>query len=295
MIRTPIRALRRSRALLLGLALIVNVALAQTGEDQSVVGVAAGNPDFSTLITALGAAGLTEALQGTGPFTVFAPTNAAFAKLSEDALGALLADRDALQRVLSYHVVPGSFTTSDITEGMTTFPTLEGGDLPITQTGVGDATVTAVNIPASNGVVFAIDTVLTPPEQEADAEDSGTQDGALYESTAETSERFELSEVGSSGVSGSALVAEYSEGRTVVSVSLSGTPAGGVHPAALYMGSCGALGDEVAALEPVSGNTGFSTTVLDVPLADIIGGDHALSVDMSEADTAPASCGEVGQ
>ena len=141
-----------------------------------------------------------------------------------------------MQRVLSYHVVPGSFTTSDITEGMTAFPTLEGGDLPITQTGVGDATVTAVNIPASNGVVFAIDTVLTPPAQAAGATDStDTQDGALYESTAETSERFELSEVQGSGVSGSVLVAEYSEGRTVVSVSLSGTPCGRATPGgALY-------------------------------------------------------------
>jgi len=294
-VRTPIRALRRSCAFLLGLALIMNVAVAQTtGEDQTVIGVAADNPDFSTLLTALGAAGLTEALQGTGPFTVFAPTNEAFAKLSENELNALLADRDALQRVLSYHVVPGSFTTSDITEGMTAFPTLEGSDLPITQTGVGDATVTAVDIPASNGVVFVIDTVLTPPAQAAGTTTTN-QDGPLYESTAETSERFVLNEVQDSGVSGSALMAEYSEGRTVVSVSLSGTPAGGVHPAALYMGSCGALGDEVAALEPVSGDTGFSTTVLDVPLADIIGGDHALSVDMSEADTAPVACGEVGQ
>ena len=264
-----------------------------TGEDQTVIGVAESNPDFSTLLTALDAAGLTGALQDTGPFTVFAPTNEAFSKLSEDELNALLADREALQRVLSYHVVPGSFTTTDITEDMTAFPTLEGSDLPITQTGVGDATVTAVNIPASNGVVFAIDTVLTPPAQAAGTE--STQDGTLYESTAETSERFELGEVEGSGVSGSALVAEYSEGRTVVSVSLSGTPAGGQHPAALYTGSCGALGDEVAALEPVSGDTGFSTTVLDVPLTDIIGGDHALSVDMSEADAAPVACGEVGQ
>ena len=233
------------RALLIFSALVLSAQLGlgvaqTTGEDQTVVGVAAGNPDFSTLLTALDAAGLTEALQGTGPFTIFAPTNEAFTKLSEDELNALLADREALQRVLSYHVVPGSFTTSDITEDMTVFPTLEGSDLPITQTGVGDATVTAVNIPASNGVVFAIDTVLTPPAQTAGAADStATQDGALYESTAETSERFELSEVQGSGVTGSVLVAEYSEGRTVVSVSLSGTPAGGQHPAALYTGSCG--------------------------------------------------------
>ena len=265
-------------------------------DNQTIVGITANDPQFCALFTAIDISGLSEMLQGPGPFTIFAPTDEAFRKLSEEELDALKADQETLARVLSYHVVPGSFTTSDITEGMTTFPTLEGSDLPITQTGVGDATVTAVNIPASNGVVFAIDTVLTPPEQAAGATDStSTQDGTLYESTAETSERFELNEVQNSGVSGSVLVAEYSEGRTVVSVSLSGTPAGGQHPAALYMGSCDALGDEVAALEPVSGNTGFSTTVLDVPLTDIIGGDHALSVDVSEADAAPVACGEVGQ
>ena len=266
-------------------------------QDTTVVGVATGTPDFSTLVSALSAAGLTETLQGSGPFTVFAPTNEAFAKLSKGDLDALLADPAALTKVLSYHVVPGSFTTSDITEDMKTFTTLEGSPLPITQRGVGDAAVTAVNIPASNGVLFAIDTVLTPPAQETSGEATGNAEsggGGLYSSAAEASERYTLAEVSGSGVSGSALIAEYSGNRTVVSISLS-NPAGGTYPAALYLGSCDDLSRVVAALEPVSGATGFSTTVLDVPFSDIVGGDHALNITAAEGDSAAVACGEVGQ
>ena len=286
---------RWGTGILVGLALLgTQLATASAQEDTTVVGVAAATPDFSTLVSALGAAGLTETLQGSGPFTVFAPTNDAFAKLSEGDLNALLADRAALTRVLTYHVVPGSFTTSDITEGMKSFDTLEGSPLPITQQGVGDAAVTAVNIPASNGVVFAIDTVLTPPATASGSAESGGA-GGLYSSTAEASERYTLDEANGSGVSGSVLVAEYSGNRTVVSISLSGTPTGGVHPAALYLGSCNDLSRAVASLEPVSGDTGFSTTVLDMPFADIVGGDHALNVTAAEGDDTAVACGEVGQ
>lgn len=291
---------RRSCALLL-LGASFYLAAAQEAqpadEEQTVIGVAESTPDFSTLLNALDAAGLTGTLQGSGPFTVFAPTNEAFAKLSDEELSALLEDRDALERVLTYHVVPGSFTTSDITAEMTAFPTLEGSDLPITQNGVGDATVTAVNIPASNGVVFAIDTVLTPPAEMAAAESAETAEGdQLYSSSAEASQRFTIDEVGGSGVSGSVLVAEYAGGRAVVSISLSGTPAGGLHPAALYAGSCDEFsGDAVTALEPVSGDSGFSTTVVELPYAEIVGGDHALFINFSEADPTAAACSEVGR
>ncbi len=286
----------------LGLVVAGVYGVAQAQDDATVVGVAAATPDFSTLVSALATAGLTEALQGDGPFTVFAPTNEAFAKLSEDDLNALLADRAALTRVLMYHVVPGSFTTSDITEDMTSFTTLEGSELPITQQGVGDAAVTAVNIPASNGVVFAIDTVLMPPAQTAPAASGSVGSGSaasggtgLYSSSAEASERYLLGEVNGSGVAGSVLVAEYGAGRTVISLSLSGTPAGGLYPATLYVGSCTDLSSEVARLEPVSGDTGFSTTVLDVPFAEIVGGDHALNVTASEGDDTAVACGEVGR
>lgn len=277
----------------------LSLAAAQNAEgDQSVVGVAERTPDFSTLLNALSAAGLTETLQGEGPFTVFAPTNDAFAKLSDDELSALLEDREALSRVLSYHVVPGSFTTSDITAEMTEFQTLAGSPLPITEAGVGEATVTAVNIAAANGVVFAIDTVLSPPDAAAETGDAGAQatGEGLYSSTAEASERFEVSEVAGSGVSGSVLVAEYEGGRAVVTVSLSGTPAGGLHPAALYAGSCDDFsGEAVTALEPVSGDSGVSTTVAPLPFAAITQGDHALFINVSEADPTVVACGEVGR
>ena len=265
--------------------------------DTTVVGVAAATPDFSTLVSALNAAGLTKTLEGSGPFTVFAPTNKAFAKLSDGDLKALLADRAALTRVLTYHVVPGSFTTADITQEMKSFTTLEGSDLPITQKGVGDAAVTAVNIPASNGVIFAIDTVLTPPAQIAAAGTSTASGGVggLYSSSADASERYTLNEVNGSGVAGSVLISEYSGGRTVVSISLSGTPATGVHPATLYTGSCNARSGKVAALEPVSGDTGFSTTVLAVPFATVVGGGHALNITASPNDNSAVACGEVGQ
>lgn len=261
--------------------------------DGTVLEVAAETPEFSTLINVLDAAGLTQTLQGDGPFTIFAPTNEAFARLPAGELDALLADRSALARVLSYHVVPGSFTTADITADMTGFTTLTGDELPITQAGVGDAAVTAVNIPASNGVVFAIDTVLTPPVAEAETEpngETGGETGALYSSTAEASERYELSEVGGSGVSGSALVAEYRGGRAIVTVSLDGAAAQ-EYAAGLYVGSCADAGEEqVAALEPVSGTLGFGTTTLQIPFQTVVGGDHKILISGDET----VACGEVG-
>ena len=263
-------------------------ALAQG--DGTVLEVAAETPEFSTLINVLDAAGLTQTLQGDGPFTVFAPTNEAFAELPAGELDALLADRSALARLLSYHVVPGSFTTADITAEMTGFTTLTGDELPITQEGVGDAAVTAVNIPASNGVLFAVDRVLTPPAAEAEAEPETGETGGLYSSTAEASERYELSEVGGSGVSGSALVAEYGGGRAIVTVSLNG--AAQEYTAGLYTGSCADAGREaVAALETVSGTLGFSTTTLQLPFQTVVGGDHTLLVVSGDETVA---CGEVG-
>ncbi len=258
--------------------------------DGTVLEVAAETPEFSTLINVLDAAGLTQTLQGGGPFTVFAPTNEAFARLPAGELDALLADRSALARLLSYHVVPGSFTTADITAEMTGFTTLTGDELPITQEGVGDAAVTAVNIPASNGVVFAIDTVLTPPAVTAGAEPETGETGGLYSSTAEASERYALLEVGGSGVSGSALVAAYGGGRAIVTVSLNG--ASQEAAAGLYAGGCADGGLEtVAALEPVSGALGFSTTTLPIPFQTVLGGDHKVLV-LSGNET--VACGEVG-
>ena len=285
--RSGFTPLRPPHLLFAAILLWASYALAQG--DGTVLEVAAETPEFSTLINVLDAAGLTQTLQGDGPFTIFAPTNEAFARLPEGELSALLEDRSALAQRLSYHVVPGSFTTADITAEMTGFTTLTGEELPITQEGVGDAAVTAVNIPASNGVVFAIDTVLTPPVVTTETEPDG-ETGRLYSSTAEASERYELLEVGGSGVSGSVLVAEYSEGRAIVTVSPNGSAQ--EYAAGLYTGGCADGGSEaVAALEPVSGALGFSTTTLKIPFQTVLGGDHKVLV-LSGDET--VACGEVG-
>jgi len=149
----------------LSIALVVSIpALAQT---QTIVDIAVGNPDFSTLVTALQAAGLVDTLKGDGPFTVFAPTNAAFAKVDPATLTALLNDKAALTRVLTYHVVPGKVLAADVVK-LTSAKTVEGSDINIAVAGAGvtlngSTNVTATDIQASNGVIHVIDSVLLPP------------------------------------------------------------------------------------------------------------------------------------
>lgn len=134
--------------------------------DQDIVATAVAAGDFTTLATALDAAGLTETLQGEGPFTVFAPTDEAFAALPEGALDDLLADPEALANVLTYHVVDGDVLSSDLTDGMEV-QALNGDTLTISIDGdtvkVNDATVTTADIETSNGVIHVIDSVLLPP------------------------------------------------------------------------------------------------------------------------------------
>jgi uncharacterized surface protein with fasciclin (FAS1) repeats len=130
-----------------------------------IVETAAAAGSFNTLATALEAAGLTETLKGEGPFTVFAPTDEAFAKLPAGALDSLLADKEKLTRVLTYHVVSGKVTAADVA-GLSSAATLNGKELPVEAkegaVRVGEATVTQADIPASNGVIHVIDTVLLP-------------------------------------------------------------------------------------------------------------------------------------
>jgi uncharacterized surface protein with fasciclin (FAS1) repeats len=123
--------------------------------------VAAGN--FKTLATALQAAGLVATLKGPGPFTVFAPTDAAFAKVPKADLDALLADKAKLTAVLTYHVVPGKVMAKDVKAGMV--KTVQGSSLTVsTMNGVmvDNAKVTATDIAADNGVIHVIDTVVMP-------------------------------------------------------------------------------------------------------------------------------------
>jgi transforming growth factor-beta-induced protein len=138
---------------------------------QSIVDIAVANEDFSTLVAAVQAAGLVEALQGEGPFTVFAPTNDAFAALPEGTLEKLLADPSGdLAQILLYHVVPGAVMSSDLSDGMQA-ETLQGAPVTFTIDGdkvmVNDSNVVAADIVAGNGVIHVIDSVLLPPAAES--------------------------------------------------------------------------------------------------------------------------------
>ena len=126
------------------------------------VAVAAGS--FSTLVKAVQAAGLVGTLKSEGPFTVFAPTDEAFAKLPAGTLEALLADKDKLTAVLTYHVVAGKVMASDVV-GLDSATTVQGSDVSISTEGgvkVGPANVVQTDIETSNGVIHVIDTVLVP-------------------------------------------------------------------------------------------------------------------------------------
>ena len=139
---------------------------------QTVVGVAASNPQFSTLVAAVKAAGLVDTLSGAGPFTVFAPTNDAFAKLPAGTVDSLLKpeNKAKLAGILTYHVVPGKVMAADVkpgavktVNGASFTIALEGNDVVITDGQGNKSKVVQTDIPASNGVIHVIDTVLLPP------------------------------------------------------------------------------------------------------------------------------------
>ena len=135
-------------------------------EAGDIVAVASSTEGFSTLVAALTAGGLVETLQGAGPFTVFAPTDAAFAALPAGLLDKLLLpeNKDVLVAILTYHVVAGMVMSADIMAG--DVPTVEGSTVTLdTMSGVkvNDATVTTADVAASNGVIHVIDAVIVPP------------------------------------------------------------------------------------------------------------------------------------
>ena len=133
-----------------------------------IVAVASGNESFSTLVAAVGAAGLVETLKGAGPFTVFAPTNEAFAALPAGLVDALLLEenRETLVKILTYHVVGSKVMAADVASG--DVATVEGSMLSVVVAdGVkinGSSTVTATDVMASNGVIHVIDAVLVPAD-----------------------------------------------------------------------------------------------------------------------------------
>lgn len=141
-------------------------AAAEEMTTDTVVDVAIAN-EFTTLVAAVQAAGLVETLQGDGPFTVFAPTDEAFAALPEGTLEALLEDPAALAEILTYHVVSGKVLAADVV-GLESATSVQGSDIAIevVDGGVvlnGSANVVATDVDASNGVVHVIDAVILPP------------------------------------------------------------------------------------------------------------------------------------
>ena len=131
----------------------------------NIVETAVATGQFTTLAKALEVAGLVESLTGAGPFTVFAPTDEAFAKIPAETLNAVLADKEKLASILKYHVVSGKVMAADVMK-MASATTLEGSNVHVKaedgKVWINDAEVTKADIECSNGVIHVIDTVLMP-------------------------------------------------------------------------------------------------------------------------------------
>jgi LPXTG-motif cell wall-anchored protein len=159
--------MKRLTVSVVAVLLLLAMALPAAAQgEQDIVEIAAGNPDFSTLVSAVQQAGLVETLQGEGPFTVFAPTNAAFAALPEGLLASL--DEATLRSILTYHVVSGNVMAADVVglDGQSV-ATVQGESVTIAVEGnnvrVNNANVVTTDIEASNGVIHVIDAVILPP------------------------------------------------------------------------------------------------------------------------------------
>jgi len=136
-----------------------------TSANEDIVDTAISAGSFTTLVKAVQTAGLVETLKGDGPFTVFAPNDEAFAKLPKKQLDALLADKDALAKVLTYHVVSGKIMSSDIAGKKMNVATVEGSDIKVNAMSgvmINNANVVKADIATSNGVIHVIDTVILP-------------------------------------------------------------------------------------------------------------------------------------
>jgi len=149
------------KKLLIGTALVIAAGMSHAAD---IVDTAKSAGSFNTLVTAVQAAGLVDTLKGPGPFTVFAPTDEAFAKIPKAKLDALLKDKAALTKVLTYHVVPGNVMAADVKPG--NVKTVEGSSIKVSATGgkvmVDKANVVKTDIAADNGVIHVIDTVIMP-------------------------------------------------------------------------------------------------------------------------------------
>jgi transforming growth factor-beta-induced protein len=155
-------------ALFIVSVLSIGMSAAEDDEAKTIVETAIEAGDFNTLVSAVDAAGLTDTLNGEGPFTVFAPTDEAFASLFA-SVEIDMNDIEALTEVLTYHVASGEYMAADVVN-MTSIPTLQGGNLTVEVTDEGvmvnGANVTTTDILCSNGVIHVIDAVLMPPAEE---------------------------------------------------------------------------------------------------------------------------------
>ena len=157
-----------SRRFIIGLVAALPLTLASmTVKAKDIVDTAVSAGQFETLVAAVKAAGLVDTLKGDGPFTVFAPTDAAFAALPEGTVENLLKpeNKDQLVAILTYHVIPGKVMSGDIAGKTAAVQTVQGSKLSIDATNgvkVDNATVTAADIETSNGVIHVIDTVVLP-------------------------------------------------------------------------------------------------------------------------------------
>lgn len=155
------------RAVIAAVAAVPLAFGAVAAQAKDIVDTAASAGQFNTLVAAVKAAGLVETLKGEGPFTVFAPTDAAFAKLPEGTVETLLKpeNKDKLVAVLTYHVVPGKIMAADIAGKAAMVETVQGGKLDVNAVDgvkVDQATVVTADVEASNGVIHVIDEVLMP-------------------------------------------------------------------------------------------------------------------------------------
>jgi uncharacterized surface protein with fasciclin (FAS1) repeats len=156
--------LKRTLTLAAAVAVLAAPAAVRAGQSQDIVDTAVAAGSFKTLATALQAAGLVETLKGKGPFTVFAPTDEAFAKIPKADLDALIADKAKLTKVLTYHVVAGKVMASDVVK-LKDAKTVEGQLVKIDSSHgvmINNAKVLKADVEASNGVIHVIDTVILP-------------------------------------------------------------------------------------------------------------------------------------
>ena len=156
----------KGKLIALGLALVAPLALAGSyGAKKDIVDTAVAAGDFNTLATALEAADLVGTLKGEGPFTVFAPTDEAFAKLPAGTLESLLNNKEQLTAILTYHVVPGDVRAADVVK-LNSAKTVQGSEIDIEvmdgKVMVDNAQVVKTDIETSNGVIHVIDTVILP-------------------------------------------------------------------------------------------------------------------------------------